>query len=217
MAKASDNLFPKVLLDTQASNPSAPSGGTWKVYAKANGVFAVGSNGTAVGPFGAGGGGISSGTGQPGGPASGDLFFRTDLGLMTYYNGTRWLTVNQYSLPLANDTVLQPFSANGQPQYSAPWGGVYDLWLEHWYATTSVATTNDGTKYWTCVLENNSGTDIATFNTSADTASTATFHTVTIGALLGTSVKWVQTNITKTSTPGTLVLFSHVSYRLVIT
>lgn len=54
MAIGSDNKFPKVFLTTQASNPSTPTSGDWKLFAKADGIFAMGSNATAVGPFGTG-------------------------------------------------------------------------------------------------------------------------------------------------------------------
>lgn len=60
MTKASDNIFPQVILDAVTSAPAAPSNDNWKLYAQANGVFARSSN-TIVGPFGTAGGG---GTGQ---------------------------------------------------------------------------------------------------------------------------------------------------------
>lgn len=163
--------------------------------------------------------GVASGTSFPGSPANGDLFYRTDLDLLCRYrsSGTRWVTTNLFDMAMTNDTVLQPFGANGQPQYANPFGGVYDLWMENWYAVTSVATTNNGSNFWTCIIEKQDGTDIVSFTTAADTAGVITNHTVAIGALLGTSTKWVQTNIIKTLSPGTLVLFSHATYRLVIT
>lgn len=52
MAKASDNVFPKVILGMQTSNPSAPTDSSWKTFSKADGVYARSSN-TVVGPFGA--------------------------------------------------------------------------------------------------------------------------------------------------------------------
>lgn len=51
MTKASDNVYPKVLLDMQTSSPAAPSDATWKLHAKADGIYARSSN-TTVGPFG---------------------------------------------------------------------------------------------------------------------------------------------------------------------
>lgn len=54
MAKASDNVFPKVILGTGTA-PAAPTDSSWKLYSQANGIYAKSSN-TTVGPLGSGGG-----------------------------------------------------------------------------------------------------------------------------------------------------------------
>lgn len=59
MTKASDNVFPKVILDGVTSAPTAPSNDNWKVYAMVDGVYARSSN-TIVGPFGSGGGSVAT-------------------------------------------------------------------------------------------------------------------------------------------------------------
>lgn len=55
MARASDNVFPKVIHAMQTADQSAPSDASWKVYAKAGGIYARSSN-SVVGPFGSSGG-----------------------------------------------------------------------------------------------------------------------------------------------------------------
>jgi hypothetical protein len=55
MAKASDNVFPKVITAVQVTDIAAPSDGSWKVYSKPGGIYARSSN-SVVGPFGAAGG-----------------------------------------------------------------------------------------------------------------------------------------------------------------
>lgn len=55
MAKASDNIFPKVIEAMQTTDPAAPADASWKIYAKAPGIYARSSN-AIVGPFGAAGG-----------------------------------------------------------------------------------------------------------------------------------------------------------------
>lgn len=47
---ASDNKFPKLLLDMQTSTPAAPTDEDWKLYAKPDGIYARSSN-SIVGPF----------------------------------------------------------------------------------------------------------------------------------------------------------------------
>lgn len=56
MAKASENIYPKVRMSTTVSS-AAPSGGEWRFEARANGFYAVSSNTGAAGtgPFGAAG------------------------------------------------------------------------------------------------------------------------------------------------------------------
>jgi hypothetical protein len=55
--KASDNEFPSVLFDEQASTPTTPATGFWRAYFKSDGLYAVNDAGTEIGPFGTGGGG----------------------------------------------------------------------------------------------------------------------------------------------------------------
>lgn len=55
MGKASDNVFPKIIHAMQTVDQSAPSDASWKVYAKAGGIYARSSN-AIVGPFGSGSG-----------------------------------------------------------------------------------------------------------------------------------------------------------------
>lgn len=50
MVKASENIFPQVILDAVTSDPAAPSNDNWKLYAKANGIYARSSN-AVFGPF----------------------------------------------------------------------------------------------------------------------------------------------------------------------
>lgn len=56
MAKASDNVFPRVIYGMNTADQAAPADSSWRVYAKTNGIFARSSN-AIVGPFGTGGGG----------------------------------------------------------------------------------------------------------------------------------------------------------------
>lgn len=53
---ASDNVFPKIIESMNTSDPAAPSDSSWKVYAKAGGIYARSSN-SVVGPFAAAGAG----------------------------------------------------------------------------------------------------------------------------------------------------------------
>jgi hypothetical protein len=56
VAKASDNVFPKLIGAVQGSNPTTPAAGQRKLYAKADGWYDIDAAGTVTGPLGAGGG-----------------------------------------------------------------------------------------------------------------------------------------------------------------
>lgn len=52
MAKASDNEFPSVLFDEQASDVATPGSGLWRAYFKATGLHIIDDTGTVLGPLG---------------------------------------------------------------------------------------------------------------------------------------------------------------------
>jgi hypothetical protein len=54
--KASENPYPSVLLDEQASDIATPASDRWVLFAKSGGIYARNAAGTVVGPFGATGG-----------------------------------------------------------------------------------------------------------------------------------------------------------------
>ena len=62
MAKASDNEFPSVLFDEQASAPTTPPTGFWRAYFKSDGMYVVDDAGTEVGPLATGGAGLGAWT-----------------------------------------------------------------------------------------------------------------------------------------------------------
>src|SRR3990167_1593521 len=63
---------------------------------------------TATGSWGYTGVPWSSGTSMPGTPSSNQRVTRTDLGYDYFYDGTRWLTVEEYSVPLGILDTLAP-------------------------------------------------------------------------------------------------------------
>ncbi|HET7689343.1 MAG TPA: hypothetical protein VFK41_03125 [Nocardioidaceae bacterium] len=52
--KASDNEFPSVLFDEQASDVTTPGTGLWRAYFKSDGLYTRDDAGTVTGPLGAG-------------------------------------------------------------------------------------------------------------------------------------------------------------------
>lgn len=170
-------------------------------------------------------GGVLWSTGGTSFPTSGlatdYLFYRTDLDMWFFYDGTRWLSSTLYRETFLLNDALQPIvGAAANVGYSPAWNTDHDLWVEKLYASTYVATTNNGTNFWTVALNKiNSAfalTSMGNFTTAADTVATLTKHTATIGALLtpGTN-PLLGLSATKTLTPGGITMGAAFTYRLV--
>lgn len=167
----------------------------------------------------------NAGTAFPASKATNDRYFRTDLGLEFYWDGTQWVTMQIFTLPFANlDLAVNAgdtTSDTNLARVTVPYKGTFTMWLIRFDMTTFVGTTNDGTKYWTVNLKwgtaAGSFTTLASFNTSADTASNYTFHTAAVGAVVDTTAMAFSINVIKTSTPGLLLGWGCAFYRLIST
>jgi hypothetical protein len=166
------------------------------------------------------GSGINTGTSFPGSPATNDLYYRTDRGLLYFYDSTRWLTTNVYPLQFGQQFQSGAFTGAGQTRISmaAVWSNTYDMWLIDWRYSSYVATTNNGSNYWTVELRKTDGVSSASISaptTASDAPDTYITHVATIGALLGTANDVLAMDLTKTSSPGGIYVVGLVSYRLV--
>jgi len=159
-------------------------------------------------------------TSFPGTPATNDQCFRTDLGVLFKYDGTRWVSVNLYRESFSVGAVVFPASANpALAGRMTPWHTDFDLYMEDFYATTYVVT-NTGSAFWTVALQKvtvaDSPTTIASFTTAAHTQANWTSTSTSIGALLTPGTNPIlQVTLTKTSTPGNIYFAGAMSYRLV--
>ena len=161
----------------------------------------------------------------PASPFIGQQFFRTDRGLQYYYDGTRWLTVNEYVQPLApyNVGASAPFNISTTP-VDALIGVLPDsqatLYLTKWVISVDVATTNTAASHWLVALKNVAGTTIDSVGTDSMGAASTWLRTVrTINSVrtVATDVWW-DVNVSKagaTGTPGNLSILSSVHYRLI--
>jgi hypothetical protein len=152
-------------------------------------------------------------------PSLGDTFFRTDRGIAYYYDGTRWLCTCQHVVPIAGAvdalapiTVTSTVAARGV----AGLNGVYDAWVEGIQFWGFVVTTNDAANYWTLDARRAPGAvSMASWNTSAIAANTHSGTYVTVGALLGSTIRSWDLLVTKTGAPGGVYPGASVVYRLV--
>lgn len=167
----------------------------------------------------------NAGTSFPASKATNDRYWRTDLDLEFYWDGTQWLSTTLYREPIVmpdTGTITNALTVNSSIGRFTPWAATFDLWLVAMYTTTFVSTTNNGTNFWTIALkkyQSDFATNVtaASRSTSADAASTVIKAETAIGAL------WVpatypigQIEATKTLTPGSLSAPAvALSYRLV--
>lgn len=150
-----------------------------------------------------------NGTSFPASPPTGSRYFRTDLGMEFYYNGTRWLSTQRITIPISNtEHVAFPYAASVSVAHRATFGNDFDLWLEYWNCTSNVLTTNNGTNYWRSEMrkiDHNTGSSVllVSFDTSADSTDLKNKQ-ITINAVLGTASGYrsLYTTATKTLSPG---------------
>ena len=169
--------------------------------------------------------GMAAGTSFPGGPSSGDLFYRSDLHLQFFYDGTRWLSLSQYTMALSRaGDATEPATATKNAGYWEPL--LETIYIEAVYVGFYVAggaSALSGSHKWVLTLTvwdsaGSQGAAIATIN--IDSGSSSVFR-----ALSATSVNTatlasdtlVSTNITKTGSPGNLYAKARLVYRLIAT
>lgn len=161
----------------------------------------------------------------PATPATNQMCFRTDLGLLCYYDGTRWLTQTLYEVPFSAGATSLPATATAGLGY-LPVQSTYDMWLVDWTASTLVLTTNNGTDKWALKLEKTNAANAATqidagfsTGTTPDTASNWYTRQMTLGVALGGVATWKVIDVlgTKSASAGNLYYSCSLRYRLIVT
>lgn len=158
----------------------------------------------------------------PGGLQTNDRFYRTDLGFLCFYDGTRWLTAHEYSesiLPSAGIAAPLPDASyvNNQSVAFNASRSDYGIYFTRAHAWMFVATTNNGSNYWELQLTN-TGTSCGTFSTAADAANTNLYKSATTPVVLATGRQYWQIRTSNNvGTPGNLSFSFTVFYRLIIT
>lgn len=151
---------------------------------------------------------------------AGARFWRTDLGFACYYDGTRWLTVQEYMIPVqALTTFTGPGTVAGTITALRTDYAPYFTRVE---MTTVVATTNNGSNYWTCELIGvdlpfTSVSVVANPNTSADSVGVRVNHAAAAGSPAPSNRQFVRGRFTTTGSPGQLEITISAWYRLIVT
>jgi hypothetical protein len=149
----------------------------------------------------------------PPSPVTNDLFFRTDVSQLCYYDGTRWLTVTEYEATPVHNTA-QPYSA---PQTVGlyPEHPAYIRLVTALIVSYAVVAPNNGSNYWVMrLIRQDTGAAI----TSDLSTALATAGVWTSGAL-GTSLQPaypIGVAVAKVGSPGNLFVAPTIRYRLII-
>lgn len=147
---------------------------------------------------------------------AGARFFRTDLGFACYYDGTRWLTAEEFQcdLPPYSRNALPFAGAGATTVLLAPQRTDYATYYERAKAYLDVLTTNDGANYWAFSLLLGAST-VWTANTSGDAAGAINKEHSTPGAAI--TAQLAQVKVTKTGAPSNVFIAVSYWYRLIIT
>lgn len=156
-----------------------------------------------------------------GGLQAGDRFFRTDLGFVCYFDGTRWLTVTEYACVLStSEAQAASFAAttvnvrNGQLRQD------YTVRLTRGECTLFIGATNSGASFVTYAFKNNGATATYwTFNTSAIGANQDVSFTINEASFTQPTgaIAYVRLDMTVTGAPSAQYPRAPVIwYRLII-
>jgi hypothetical protein len=170
---------------------------------------------------------LENGTSFPGSPSTNQRYFRTDLGHEYYYDGTRWLTSQEYTLQLL-PRGTQPFTAAGGttanifdfdcsiPGYNdTGWNGIY---VTSFSIIFFSGTAQSGTNYYAVRLYALGGAGTVTLannNTqNATVANTWTPRGITVTPLaMGTGIGGLEMAIDQTGSPGNFFMYASVGFR----
>jgi hypothetical protein len=159
----------------------------------------------------------------PGSPVTQQMFFRSDLGIWCWYDGTRWLGP-ELTLPLLNYQGTQPYSANTEA-YACAALSDKPFYVTRFEIDYHVFTTNNAFNYWSATLRRlNSGIGfdtLGTISTNGGTNDTWT-HPTALSSFsnnpTATSDHWWQVYLTKAlGTPGNAYILPTVKGRHVYT
>lgn len=171
----------------------------------------------------------TGGTSFPASPSTNDLYYRTDLGMLFYYDGSRWLCTCLHTMPLEHRAgVTDPITAttaaykrSGTPYLTA--AGIYITdWVSNFYVAGG-GTALSGSHKW-AVDFNGTGIDGgggATFVSQTINSGSSGQHRRAVVAVNQVvdldSHSAYEMDATKTGTPGGLYLWPQIHYRHIAT
>jgi hypothetical protein len=175
------------------------------------------------------------GTSFPASPSTDDHFWRSDLKMGFYYDGTRWLSEVLYDRDIEDRIGASSASGVWQAGISATNAGIRrgnipaamggtDIWIVDSIVDffVNAGTALSGSNKWVGILTaqaTGASVTLATHTIASGTLSAFRSDTVSVNALAhnGTTKFITQSDWTKTGTPGPLIFGHHYTYRIVAT
>lgn len=152
----------------------------------------------------------------PAAPSVGQRFYRTDRAIEYFYDGTRWLSTQLFTLALQNSTSQ---TATFATDIINPWASVYSIYITDFAFMSRQSAGTTSANYFTCVLQNGS-------NPAAPTAISGTLSAIgntldlyeqereTTNAVVANTVTNFRFLFTETGS-ATAILGAAITYRLV--
>lgn len=171
---------------------------------------------------------MGSGT-FPGSPATNTMWFRTDLGMWFYYDGTRWLSdelfysnVPNSALNMGVSGIAATTTAANRINVPPPSGGSDIYIVDHIIdflvnGGTALGASHKWVGIFNKVNTSNAETGLVTDTIDSGSSSVWRQTVDAVNALLGTTSFVLQSSWTKTGTPGNLLVYESFTYRVVAT
>lgn len=162
----------------------------------------------------------NSGTSFPS-AATGDRYWRTDLGKEAYYDGTRWLCTCPHTTDIAQTDHLLATSGDTFAINAIPTD--YGIYLVKGWFSFLNSGTNDGSNYWSCQLFSKTSASGGNTNrgSAVTTASSAASQWLSLPITLGIAMATTQVGlgaiVSKTGASGALYWAAAVEYRHILT
>ncbi len=161
----------------------------------------------------------------PGSPTTHWKMYRTDIDLDCFYDGTRWLTIQEYPMTLQSGPTSVALAATGVVGYG-PVESAYSVYFHRCLLTTYVSGTSNGTNGWTVEVKKVNPANAATqfsggsvsTHTAPDTTVTWTKHDLALTEVVAAgSYPTIQVTATKVLSPGALYCLPELFYRRIVT
>lgn len=186
-------------------------------YAESSTVFIVDIGEPFVGGSGMGSGGYAKGVSFPSSPATNDQFYRTDINRLCFYDGARWLTVQEFEVQwLMSGTIPPVTGTNGCVGRGGPANLTYSVFVTRACVRhESVGVAWTGAAYWQSTFQFSGGSfSITSIQSTTSGVAELAINTASPGVPVNENFLWLPT---KVGTPPNLIPYISLFYRLIIT